>query len=78
MTIATAIKAFQVGKTYSCRSVCDYECVWTYTIKSRTAATIKTECGLTLRINKKMTSYFGVEMVQPRGNHSMAPILRAE
>jgi hypothetical protein len=78
MTTATEIKAFQVGQTYTCRSICDYECVWSYTIKSRTAATIKTECGLTLRINKRLTNHFGVEMVQPMGSYSMAPTLRAE
>jgi hypothetical protein len=77
MTTATAIKAFEVGKTYTCRSICDHECVWSYTIAKRTAATITTTCGKTLRISKRLTNYFGVEMVKPLGDYSMCPVLRA-
>lgn len=78
MTTATAIKAFEVGKTYSCRSICDYDCVWSYTVANRTASTITTACGKTLRIIKKLSQHFGVEMVRPNGDYSMAPTLRAE
>lgn len=77
MSTATEIAKFEVGKTYTCRSVCDYDCVWSYTIKSRTAATIKTECGKSLRINKRLTKHFGCEIVLPQGNYSMSPTLRA-
>ena len=68
---------FEVGKTYECHSVCDRECVWQYRIASRTAATIRTECGLTLRISKRLTAHKGAETVLPLGNYSMCPILDA-
>lgn len=72
------MRKFEVGKTYYCRSVCDYDCVWKYTIASRTEKTIRTTCGKTLRINKKLTNYFDIEQVLPLGNYSMAPILSAD
>ncbi len=68
---------FEIGKTYSCRSVCDHTCVWSYTVAGRTAKTIKTTCGKTFRINSKLTAFDGVEAVYPHGRHSMCPILRA-
>ena len=69
---------FEAGKTYACRSVCDYECVWTFTIASRTDKTIKTACGKTLRINATLTAMNNAESVFPRGRYSMAPILTAD
>lgn len=69
---------FKTGSTYTCRSVCDYDCVWSYTIASRTAKTIKTTCGKSLRINAQLTAYNNAETVFPRGHYSMAPILRAK
>jgi hypothetical protein len=74
---ATEIKKFEVGKTYTMRSICDYNCIWTYTIKSRTASTITTECGKTLRIIKKLTEWNGSESVRPDGSYSMSPVLKA-
>ena len=72
------VKNFEIGKTYSCRSACDYNCVWTFTIASRTAKTIKTACGKTLRIHAKLTDYSKSETVFPLGNYSMAPVLTAD
>jgi hypothetical protein len=69
---------FQPGKTYACRSACDYDCTWRFTIASRTAKTIKTTCGKTLRINAELTAANGAETVFPRGRYSMAPILTAD
>lgn len=64
---------FQVGTTYSTRSVCDHNCIFSITVKSRTAKTIKTECGKTLRVSE----YNGAEQVRPEGRYSMAPIITA-
>ena len=36
---------FEVGKTYSMRSICDSNCVWTYTVTARTAQTITLSDG---------------------------------
>lgn len=78
MTTATEIAMFQVGKTYSCRSICDFDCVWSFEIVARTASTIKTACGKSFRINKKLTNHFACEMLFPLGQYSMAPVLRAK
>jgi hypothetical protein len=72
------IAQFQIGKTYSCRSLCDHECVWSFQIIARTGKTIKTACGKTLRINQRLTDYNKSETVFPLGNYSMAPILTAD
>ena len=64
---------FQTGKTYSTRSICDHNCIFSITVVSRTAKTIKTTDGKTLRIKK----WEGVEQVKPIGSYSMAPIIRA-
>jgi hypothetical protein len=68
---------FIVGHTYNMRSACNYDCVWSYKIIARTEATITTECGKRLRINKKMTAFTGSETVYPLGTYSMAPSLEA-
>lgn len=68
---------FDPGKTYSCRSICDHECVWSFTIASRTKKTIRTTCGKTLKINAKLSEYNQAETVFPLGRYSMAPTLRA-
>jgi len=65
---------FQSGKTYTGRSVCDYDCMFSITVKARTAKTIKTSDGKTFRIGM----HDGCEFVRPMGNYSMAPIIRAK
>ncbi|AZO67669.1 hypothetical protein [Mesorhizobium sp. M6A.T.Cr.TU.016.01.1.1] len=65
--------SFEAGKTYKTRSICDSNCWFSITVASRTAKTIKTEKGKTLRIG----SYDGAEFVKPMGSYSMAPIIRA-
>lgn len=64
---------FEVGKTYKGRSVCDSECIISLTVAKRTAKTITTSEGKTLRIKD-----FGGEFVMPWGVYSMAPSIRAE
>lgn len=36
---------FEIGKTYSMRSICNQDCVWTYTVTARTAKTITISDG---------------------------------
>ena len=69
---------FEASKTYFCRSLCDYECVWTFTVASRTDKTIRTTDGKSLRINAKLTAINGAETVYPKGHYSMAPVLTAD
>ena len=75
------MKKFEIGKTYSVRSICNHDCVWTYKVVDRTACTVtlKDDGGNTakFRISKKTSEYRGAESVYPLGNYSMCPILSA-
>lgn len=68
---------FEVGKTYYDRSACDYDCVFRFTIKARTAKTVTTEVhGKTVK--RGLSSYCEVEQFKPFGNYSMAAVVRAD
>lgn len=64
---------FEVGKTYYCRSLCDYDCIYRITVVSRTEKTLITSEGKRLRI--KILD--GVESVAPHGRYSMSPTIYA-
>ncbi len=64
---------FEVGKTYTTRSACDYNCIISITVLRRTAKTITTE-DKTFRVS---TGYDGFETVKPWGRGSMMPIISA-
>lgn len=75
------MKKFEIGNTYTCRSIGDHNCKWSYTVTARTASTITviSKAGeQRFRISKKISEYCGVESIYPLGQYSMAPILRAE
>ena len=65
---------FEAGKTYVGRSVCDADCIIRVRVAKRTAKTITTAEGKTLRI----AEWQGVEQVKPWGSYSMAPIISAD
>lgn len=76
------MKQFEIGKTYEMRSICDHECVWTYTVTKRTAQTVtltddhgKTK---TCRISKKSSEWCKAETVYPLGQYSLCPSLSAD
>lgn len=70
------MKTFEAGKTYFTRSVCDHDCLVKVAVVSRTAKTIKTADGKSLRV---AVSYDGTrEQVKPWGSYSMAPIVGAD
>ena len=64
---------FEVGKTYTTRSFCDYECIIAVTIAKRTAKTVTTTEGKTFR----PYLYEDIEVLRPWGSYSMSPIIRA-
>jgi len=76
------MKTFEINKTYSTRSICDSECVFSYIILKRTSKTVTIQSNngevKTCRINKKLSEYKNVETILPEGNYSMAPIITAE
>jgi hypothetical protein len=72
------MNTFQVGRTYTTRSIGDHECIITVTVVARTAKTIKANLGphrgiKTLRIGTRD----GAECVKPWGSFSMAPTVQA-
>ena len=74
------MKKFEIGETYSMRSICDHNCVWTYTVIARTACTITITDGKETkkcRISKLYSEMDNRETVLPLGNYSMCPMLRA-
>ena len=74
------MKKFEVGKIYSMSSICNHECIWTYTVTARTAATITITDGKETkkyRISKKTSEYRNTETIYPLGQYSMCPMLSA-
>ena len=74
------MKKFEIGGTYSMRSICDHNCIWTYTVTARTEQTVTITDGKKTqkcRISKKISEYRGAETVYPLGQYSMAPMLTA-
>jgi len=75
------MKKFEINKTYECRSICDHNCVWRYTVTARTAATITVVDDHNevkkFRIIKSISEYRNAESVYPLGKYSMCPILSA-
>lgn len=75
------MKTFEIGNKYSMRSICDHDCVWTYEVVKRTAATITITDGKqtkTCRINKRSSEYRNAETIYPLGQYSMCPSLSAD
>lgn len=74
------IKAFEVGRTYQCRSIGDYGCVWYFRVVKRTAKTITLEGDTDTPepIVRRIYEYEGVEHLRPFGTYSMCPILGAD
>lgn len=74
------MKQLETGKTYSMRSACMHDCVWSYTVTKRTAQTVTITDGKqtkTCRISKQISAYRGAETIYPLGQYSMAPSLTA-
>ena len=67
------LNRFVVGQTYSTRSICDHECIFSETIKARTALYVTTVSGKRFRIFIRGTA----EAFRPFGNYSMCPVLTA-
>lgn len=70
---------FEVGKTYSTRSICDYDCIFSFEIIGRTekTVTLKSDSRGTVR-RKVRVGEDGVERLDPHGRYSMSPVLSAD
>jgi len=76
MTTATATQ-FQVGHTYSCRSACDYDTVFSFEVVARTAKTLRLRY-LGREMTRRVRLYNGIEHADPLGQYSMAPVISAD
>ena len=78
-TTANNILQFQVGKTYSTRSACDWDCIFSFTIVRRTATSVWIEYHG--KINRRRVFTWNanspVEFCYPLGKYSMAPVINA-
>lgn len=75
------MKKFEIGETYTMRSACDHDCVWTYTVTARTAQTVTITDGEEIkkcRVCKAVSEYRNAETIYPLGQYSMAPCLSAD
>ena len=75
-----AIK-FEVGKTYSTRSMCDHNCIYRYTVTARRGNKLTLESNTGTRANRmaKILPYKpDVEKCWPMGSYSMAPVISAD
>ena len=74
------MKKFEINKTYSMKSPCDQNCIWSYKVIKRTTSTVTITDGKktkTCRINKKYSEYRNTETIFPLGRYSMCPTLSA-
>lgn len=71
-------KTFTIGTTYECRSICNYDTIFSFTVTKRTAKfiTIVDKFGEVARVGVKIDSD-GNEYASPMGSYSMSPIIRA-
>jgi hypothetical protein len=68
---------FQVGNTYQTRSICDHDCIFSFTILSRTAKSVRvTVHGKVVR--RGLSIWNGVEQFKPFGTYSMCAIISAD
>jgi hypothetical protein len=68
------MKTFEAGTLYTTRSIGDHDCIVRVNVAKRTAKTITTTEGKTLRIS---LNHRGDEMVRPWGRFSMSPTVDA-
>lgn len=70
---------FEVGRTYSARSICDYDCIFSFTVTKRTEKTVwlKDSSGKLKARRVRLDLYDNAECCDPHGRYSMSPVLRA-
>ena len=68
---------FKIGETYATRAICDWDCIYDFTILARTAKSVTVKVnGQEKRRGLKVRD--GVEMFKPHGTHSMCAVIYAD
>jgi hypothetical protein len=78
LTLVTEDQRFQVGETYWTRSACDYECIFQYTVISRTEKRMVIEDRGGRQSTRGIKIWSGVESCSPQGRFSMSPTITAD
>lgn len=68
---------FEVGKTYTTRSICDHNCIYSYLVVKRTAKQIHLRTQGKDTVKRGIYIYEGVEHCKPEGTYSMCPVINA-
>ena len=73
------MRKFEVGKTYTTRSACDWDCIFSYRIVGRTAKTVTVERANGDLVRRSVSPSWdnAAEICFPTGKYSMAPIITA-
>lgn len=69
---------FESGKTYSTRSACDHNCVFSYEVVKRTTKTVTLKDNYGKQTRRGVKERNGIEFCYPEGVYSMCPVLTAE
>ena len=68
----------QVGKTYTTRSACDYNCIFSFTVVARTEKNVTIIGDLLDKPTRRKVYVWGSEeSCLPYGSYSMAPSISA-
>lgn len=76
-TPTPTLTRFEIGQEVSARSACDYDCIFRFTVVSRTAKFVTFRYFDQLK-KVAIREYRGVEYAYPLGLHSMAPSVYAD
>ena len=69
---------FQIGKTYTTRSACDYDTIFAWTVTARTAKQVTLEDRHGNTTKRGIYLWNGTEHCKPAGTFSMCPVINAE
>jgi len=73
------VARFEVGKTYTCRSLCDYDCIFKFKVVKRTEKTVWLEEHGEVKARRvRISAYDKCEACDPHGVYSMSPTLHAK
>lgn len=68
---------FQIGQTYKTRSMCDWDCVFSFTVVARTKQFITVDDGYETKRVKVWIGSEGDEWAAPYGKYSMSPCIQS-
>lgn len=68
---------FQIGKTYATRSICDYDCIFSFVVLSRTAKSVTVQVHDKV-VRRGIQVYNDTEHFKPFGTYSMCAIISAD